>query len=102
MATEHKHPHEDHMHDHPNRKKVSRRVALILGHLKAVQRMIEEGEDCCEVLIQMSAIRSAINGAAKDLLDDHINNCLSRAYKENDTEMILSMSDAIDRYMNLK
>jgi len=93
--------HKDHLHNHPHRKNVSRRIAITLGHLKGVQRMIEEGEDCCEILDQLAAIRSAINNSARILLDDHIRICLSRAYEENDTEMIKHINDALKKYLNL-
>jgi len=93
--------HKDHLHNHPHRKNVSRRIAITLGHLKGVQRMIEEGEDCCEILDQLAAIRSAINNSARILLDDHIRICLSRAYEENDTEQIKHINDALKKYLNL-
>jgi DNA-binding FrmR family transcriptional regulator len=95
------HLHEEHSHNHPHRKIVSRRVAIILGHLKGVQRMIDEGEDCCEILDQMSAIRSALNNSARILLDDHIRHCLFQAYEKNDTEMIERINSALKKYTNL-
>lgn len=63
--------------------------------------MIEDGEDCCEILDQMSAIRSALNNSARILLDDHIKHCLFQAYERNDTEMIARINDALKKYMNL-
>ena len=57
-------------------KAVINRIAKIIGHLKAVQSMVENGRDCSEVLIQLAACKSAINSAGKILLQDYIKDCV--------------------------
>ena len=56
---------EGHGHHHPNSKAVSNRLARAIGHLEAVKRMVDREEDCAEILIQLAAVRSAINNAGK-------------------------------------
>ena len=46
---------------HHNNKAIINRLSRAIGHLEAVKRMVEENRDCSEVLIQISAVRSAIN-----------------------------------------
>ncbi len=41
--------------------------------------MAEEGRDCSEVLIQIAAVKSAVNNIGKIILQDHINNCVVNA-----------------------
>lgn len=50
-------------HHHEHTTDVVNRLSRAIGHLQAVKRMVEEGEDCADVLIQLSAVRSAINSA---------------------------------------
>ena len=52
---------EGHGHVHENTKAVLNRLARAIGHLESVKKMVEDGRDCSEVLIQLSAVRSAIN-----------------------------------------
>ena len=59
---------EGHGHHHPNSKAVSNRLARAIGHLEAVKRMVDREEDCAEILIQLAAVRSAINNAGKVIL----------------------------------
>ena len=77
---EHTHPHDhDHAHEpgahghvHANTKAVINRLARAIGHLESVKKMVEDGRDCSEVLIQIAAVRSAINNIGKVILQDHI------------------------------
>ncbi len=48
-------------HHHENTTAVINRLSRAIGHLEAVKRMVEEGRDCSEVLVQLAAVKSAIN-----------------------------------------
>ena len=61
-----------HGHVHENQKAVVNRLARAIGHLEKVKRMVEEGYDCSEVLIQLAAVRSALDNTGKVILKDHI------------------------------
>lgn len=69
----------EHAHAHAQTKVVIDRLSRAIGHLQAVKRMVERGQDCSEVLIQLSAVRSAINNTGKIILQDHIEHCLVAA-----------------------
>lgn len=86
-------------HNHPNKKSVLNRLSRVIGHLEGIKRMVEEDTDCGEVLIQLSAVRSAINSTGKVILSDHINHCLIHAYEDNNTEVIDKMNAAIDKFL---
>ena len=53
--------HHGHGHVHENQRAVINRLARAIGHLEKVKRMVEEGYDCSEVLIQLAAVRSALD-----------------------------------------
>ncbi|MDR0434987.1 MAG: metal-sensing transcriptional repressor [Gracilibacteraceae bacterium] len=86
-------------HFHPRRKEVLNRLARIIGHLEGIKRMVAEDADCSEVLIQLSAVRSALNGAGRVVLDDHIRHCLRSAYAENNMAELEKLSDAIAKFL---
>ena len=76
---QHTHPH-DHDHDHPHphthshtqTKAVLNRLSRAQGHLESVRKMVERGEDCTEVLVQLAAVISALYSTGRVILKDHI------------------------------
>ncbi len=97
---EHGHSHaHGHAHTHANTKAVLNRLSRAIGHLESIRRMVEEGRDCSEVLIQLSAVKSAINNTGKVILKDHIEHCLVDAVECGDMEAVADLTDAIDRFM---
>ena len=74
---EHGIPHaHGHPHVHENTKAVLNRLSRAIGHLESVKKMVEDGRDCSEVLVQIAAVRSAINNVGKVILQDHIRHCI--------------------------
>ena len=61
-----------HVHSHTHTKSVLNRLARAAGHLEYVRRMVEEGQDCTDVLMQLAAVRSALNNTAKIILKEKI------------------------------
>ena len=49
-------------HHHPHSQAVINRLSRAIGHLEAIREMVREDRDCCEVLTQLAAVKSAING----------------------------------------
>lgn len=88
-----------HVHQHPNKKSVINRLSRMIGHLEGIKRMVDDDVDCSDILIQLSAVRSALNSTGKLILSDHINHCLIHAYEENDTQVIDKLNDAIDKFL---
>lgn len=75
------------------------RLAKVIGHLESVKRMVENDYDCSDVIIQLSAVRSALNNAGKIIIKNHIDHCIVEAVKEGDNETIEKLNDAIDRFI---
>ena len=102
-AQEHSHKHlqeeHNHQHTHQNTKAVINRLARAIGHLESVKKMVEDGRDCSEVLIQLAAVKSAINNTGKVILKDHIQTCIVDAIEEKDWEKIVKMNEAIDQFI---
>ncbi|AZO95952.1 hypothetical protein D7D81_15900 [Halocella sp. SP3-1] len=85
-------------HHHPNLKQISHRFSRIIGHTKAIKKMVEEGRDCSDVLVQIAAVKSALNNVGKIILDDHIDHCVVKAIEENNREVLEDLKDAVDKF----
>lgn len=88
-----------HHHSHENTKAVLNRLSRAIGHLQSVKRMIEDGRDCSEVLVQIAAVRSAIDNTGKLILQDHLKHCIVEAAAEEDHQAIEDLCKAIEKYM---
>ena len=103
----HSHNHENesiphshgHTHTHEHTKAVLNRLSRAIGHMESIKKMVENGRDCSEVLIQLSAVKAAINNTGKVILQDHIQHCLIDAVESGDTEAIDELNKAIDRFI---
>ena len=95
---EHTHGHA-HGHYHANTKSVLNRLARAIGHLESIKRMVEDGRDCTEVLIQLSAVKSALNNTGKIILQDHIEHCIVDAIESGDHEALEELNKAIDQFI---
>ncbi len=94
MSTRHTHHHSE-----EHRKEVSNRLARAIGHLQKVKQMVENDEDCSDVLIQLAAVKSAINNTGKVILKDHMEHCIVHAVEDGDVEMIEELNEAIDKFI---
>ena len=97
-VVEHTHEH-THAHTHQNTKAVINRIARAIGHLESIKRMVESGRDCSEVLIQLSAVKAAINNTGKVILHDHIAHCIVDAVESGDTDALDELNKAIDQFI---
>ena len=89
-----------HGHAHTETKAVLNRLSRAIGHLESVKRMVEDGRDCTEVLIQLAAVRSALSSTAKVILKDHIEHCLADAAENGGKEALDQLESAIERFMS--
>ena len=78
---------------------VLNRMARLIGHLESIKHMIEDGRDCSEVLVQLSAVDSAIKGVSRIILKDHLEHCIVDAVRDNDQEALDQLNRAIDRFI---
>ena len=60
----------DHEHHHAQRKAIANRLSRIEGHVRKIKEMIEDNRDCPDILIQLAAVRSAINKTGQAVLED--------------------------------
>lgn len=88
-----------HPHHHENTKAVLNRMNRAIGHMESIKTMIESGRDCTEVLVQIAAVRSAINNVGKIILEDHINHCIVDAIETGDQKALEDLNQAIEKFV---
>jgi CsoR family transcriptional regulator, copper-sensing transcriptional repressor len=89
-----------HHHQHKERKQVVNRLARIEGHVRAVKEMALEGRDCPDLLLQIAAIRKALDAVGKVILKDHLEQCVVAAVHQGDEEKILAdLQQALDHFI---
>ncbi len=93
------HEHAGHTHSHTQTRAVVNRLARAIGHLERVKAMVEEGRDCSEVLVQLAAVRSAINNTGKVILKDHLEHCVADALEAQDRTAIDELNRAIEQFV---
>ncbi len=94
---EHEHSHA-HGHVHTQTKAVINRLSRAIGHLESVKRMVEDGRDCTEVLVQLAAVRSALSSTARVILKDHLEHCVGSG--DDGAADLQALNEAIDKFLN--
>jgi len=90
---------EPHSH-HKRTKAVINRLSRIEGHVRAIKRMIEEDNPCPDVLIQLAAVKSAIQKTSQVVLEDHMESCLSLAAEKGEKDQEWdSLKEALHKYI---
>lgn len=76
------------------KKSVTNRLARAIGHMEYVKRMVEENRDPSDIVVQLSAVKSAINSTGIMMIEDQIDESL----KSGDQEQVLSLLKAMEKY----
>ncbi len=61
-----------------------RRLKRIEGQVRGVQRMVEDGRYCPDILVQVSAIHEALRAVGKLLMRNHLEHCVTDALRSDD------------------
>lgn len=88
-----------HYHSPEEKKKQLNRLSKAAGHLQHVRRMIENDEDCADVLIQLSAVNSALRSLGKEIINEHMTHCIIHAIEEGDMKAVEEFQDAVRKFV---
>ncbi|MBD2778846.1 metal-sensing transcriptional repressor [Iningainema tapete] len=107
--TEHKHGDRTHKHGqsaHPHvhteesLRRIVNRLSRIEGHIRGIKTMVQQNSPCPDVLLQIAAVRGALDRVARIVLDEHLTECIARASKEGNIEVeIEQLKAALDRFL---
>ena len=102
--THHIHNHEEsvhsHVHSEESLRRIVNRLSRIEGHVRGIKTMVQQSSPCPDVLLQIAAVRGALDRVARIVLDEHLTECIARAAKEGDIEVELEqLKAALDRFL---
>lgn len=90
-----------HVHSEEQTRQLVNRLSRVEGHVRGIKTMIAQGQPCPKVLLQIAAVRGALDRVARLILDEHLSECIARAAKEGgdiDVE-IQELKAALDRFL---
>jgi CsoR family transcriptional regulator, copper-sensing transcriptional repressor len=89
-----------HVHSEESIRKVVNRLSRIEGHVRGIKAMVESDRPCPDVLVQVAAVRGALDRVARLILDEHLSQCVARAAQEGNIEAeIEELKTALDRFL---
>lgn len=90
-----------HVHSEESLRSIVNRLSRIEGHIRGIKTMVQESRPCPDVLIQVAAVRGALDRVARMILDEHLTECIGRAAKEGNIEVeIEQLKAALDRFLH--
>lgn len=99
------HPHGDesahsHVHSEESLRSIVNRLSRLEGHIRGIKTMVQESRPCPDVLVQIAAVRGALDRVARLILDEHLTECIARAAEEGNIEVeIKELKAALDRFL---
>ena len=64
----------------------AKRLKTVEGHIRGIQRMLDEDAYCIDVIRQIQAVQAALNKISAQILDEHLNSCLITAVRGEDPD----------------
>ncbi len=89
-----------HVHDSESLQRILNRFARIEGHIRGIKTMLQDSRPCPDVLVQIAAVRGALDRVARIILDEHLSECITRASEQGNIEAeIDELKAALDRFL---
>lgn len=93
----HTHPH---VHSEESLRQIVNRLSRVEGHIRGIKTMVQESRPCPDILVQIAAVRGALDRVARIILDEHLSECIGRAAAEGNIEAeIEELKAALDRFI---
>lgn len=78
----------------PQKDALARRMKRIEGQVRGIAKMIDDDKYCIDILTQISAVSSALRAVALNLLDEHLDHCVSSAIAQGGEEADAKLAEA--------
>ena len=89
-----------HVHSEESLRRIVNRLSRIEGHVRGVKTMVQQSSPCPDVLLQIAAVRGALDKVARIVLDEHLTECIARAVDEGNIDVeIKELKAALDRFL---
>lgn len=95
---------EFHAHEHKNRSEEEKKALMVRlrrieGQVRGIEKMVEEDQYCPNIVVQISAVSSALNSFAKELMTTHIQTCVVEDLRKGNEESIQELVKMVQRLM---
>jgi CsoR family transcriptional regulator, copper-sensing transcriptional repressor len=89
-----------HVHSEESLRRIINRLSRIEGHVRGIKTMVQQNTPCPDVLLQIAAVRGALDKVARIVLDEHLTECIGRAAQKGNIESeIAQLKAALDRFL---
>lgn len=88
-----------HYHSPEAKKKQLNRISKAIGHLSHVKTMIENDDDCADVLIQLTAVNSALRNLGKEIINEHMTHCIVHAIENGDMKAVEEFQKSVKKFL---
>ena len=89
-----------HIHSEESLRRIVNRLSRIEGHVRGIKAMVQQSSPCPDVLLQIAAVRGALDRVARIVLDEHLTECIGRAAQEGNIDVeIKQLKAALDRFL---
>lgn len=89
-----------HVHSEESLRQVVNRLSRIEGHIRGIKSMVQSDRPCPDVLVQIAAVRGALDRVARMILDEHLTQCIARAAEAGNIQAeIEELKTALDRFL---
>ncbi|MBF2007153.1 metal-sensing transcriptional repressor [Chlorogloeopsis fritschii PCC 9212] len=89
-----------HVHSEESLRRIVNRLSRIEGHIRGIKTMVQQNSPCPDVLLQIAAVRGALDRVARIVLDEHLTECIGRAAQEGNIDVeIEQLKAALDRFL---
>jgi len=75
------------------------RLKRIEGQVKGLQRMLEDDKCCSDILVQVAAVRAAINKVGILIFEEHSKTCLKDALNADNNDALENLIDVLNRFI---
>jgi len=90
-----------HVHTEESLRRIVNRISRIEGHIRGIKTMVQQNSPCPEVLLQIAAVRGALDKVARIVLDEHLTECISRAAQNGNIDAEMEqLKSALDRFFH--
>ena len=84
-------------------KNIESRLARIEGQIKGIKQMASEGRECEDIIVQLSAVNSAITNVARLILEHHIEHCVVDGVQNGEKEKTVeNLKTAVAAFSKMK
>ena len=87
------------MRSEEEKRDLVNRLSRIEGQVRGIKEMLLDDKYCVDILTQTSAISSALNSFAREILESHIRSCVAEGVRSGDDEKIEELIKTIERFI---